>query len=104
VSLLWLQELQPITTVPPQQHKKARPPAAHCSAHLWRVPDVHGCCSEHRRAAPLYFRRVPVGCGEVFSRVRTQVIPLQLLSYHIAVMRGCHVDQPRNLAKSVTVE
>ncbi|MGK7395190.1 MAG: glutamine--fructose-6-phosphate transaminase (isomerizing) [Candidatus Cyclobacteriaceae bacterium M3_2C_046] len=32
------------------------------------------------------------------------VIPLQLLSYHIAVMRGCSVDQPRNLAKSVTVE
>ncbi len=32
------------------------------------------------------------------------VIPLQLLSYHIAVMRGCDVDQPRNLAKSVTVE
>ncbi len=32
------------------------------------------------------------------------VIPLQLLAYHIAVMRGCSVDQPRNLAKSVTVE
>jgi glucosamine--fructose-6-phosphate aminotransferase (isomerizing) len=32
------------------------------------------------------------------------VIPLQQLSYHIAVMRGCDVDQPRNLAKSVTVE
>lgn len=32
------------------------------------------------------------------------VIPFQLLSYHIAVMRGCNVDQPRNLAKSVTVE
>jgi len=32
------------------------------------------------------------------------IIPLQLLSYHIAVMRGCNVDQPRNLAKSVTVE
>ena len=32
------------------------------------------------------------------------VIPLQLFSYHIAVMRGCNVDQPRNLAKSVTVE
>ncbi len=31
-------------------------------------------------------------------------IPLQLLSYHIAIMRGCNVDQPRNLAKSVTVE
>jgi glucosamine--fructose-6-phosphate aminotransferase (isomerizing) len=32
------------------------------------------------------------------------VIPLQLLAYHIAVKRGCDVDQPRNLAKSVTVE
>ncbi|HDS06570.1 MAG TPA: glutamine--fructose-6-phosphate transaminase (isomerizing) [Bacteroides sp.] len=32
------------------------------------------------------------------------VIPLQLIAYHIAVMRGCDVDQPRNLAKSVTVE
>ena len=31
-------------------------------------------------------------------------LPLQLLSYHIALMRGCNVDQPRNLAKSVTVE
>ena len=32
------------------------------------------------------------------------VVPLQLLSYHIAVRHGCDVDQPRNLAKSVTVE
>ncbi len=32
------------------------------------------------------------------------IVPLQLLAYHIAVLRGCHVDQPRNLAKSVTVE
>ena len=32
------------------------------------------------------------------------VVPLQLISYHIALMRGCNVDQPRNLAKSVTVE
>ncbi len=31
-------------------------------------------------------------------------VPLQLIAYHIAVMRGCNVDQPRNLAKSVTVE
>ena len=31
-------------------------------------------------------------------------VPLQLLAYYIAVMRGCNVDQPRNLAKSVTVE
>jgi len=32
------------------------------------------------------------------------IIPLQLLAYHISVLRGCDVDQPRNLAKSVTVE
>jgi len=32
------------------------------------------------------------------------VIPLQLLAYYIAVRRGCDVDQPRNLAKSVTME
>ena len=32
------------------------------------------------------------------------VVPLQLLAYYIAVRRGCDVDQPRNLAKSVTVE
>jgi glutamine---fructose-6-phosphate transaminase (isomerizing) len=32
------------------------------------------------------------------------IVPLRLLAYHIAVLRGCDVDQPRNLAKSVTVE
>jgi len=41
--------------------------------------------------------------NEVFMPI-VSVIPLQLLSYHIAVLRGCSVDQPRNLAKSVTVE
>jgi glucosamine--fructose-6-phosphate aminotransferase (isomerizing) len=41
--------------------------------------------------------------SEAFSPLLT-TIPLQLLSYHIAVMRNCNVDQPRNLAKSVTVE
>ena len=40
---------------------------------------------------------------EPFTPLLT-TIPLQLLSYHIATMRGCNVDQPRNLAKSVTVE
>jgi len=40
---------------------------------------------------------------ELFSPILS-VIPLQLLAYHIATMRGCNVDQPRNLAKSVTVE
>lgn len=40
---------------------------------------------------------------EVLSPLVT-IVPLQLLSYHIAILRGCNVDQPRNLAKSVTVE
>ncbi|OYU83621.1 MAG: glutamine--fructose-6-phosphate transaminase (isomerizing) [Flavobacterium sp. BFFFF2] len=42
-------------------------------------------------------------CSDALSPILT-TIPLQLLSYHIAVARGCNVDQPRNLAKSVTVE
>lgn len=41
--------------------------------------------------------------NEILSPL-VSVIPLQLLSYHIALLRGCNVDQPRNLAKSVTVE
>ena len=43
------------------------------------------------------------GCSEMLTPLLA-VIPLQLLAYHIAVRRGCDVDQPRNLAKSVTVE
>jgi glucosamine--fructose-6-phosphate aminotransferase (isomerizing) len=49
-----------------------------------------------------YVLRVPVA-SELLTPVLT-VIPLQLLAYHIAVRRGADVDQPRNLAKSVTVE
>ena len=49
-----------------------------------------------------YVLRIPQ--TEEFLSPLLTVVPLQLLSYHIAVMRGCHVDQPRNLAKSVTVE
>ena len=40
---------------------------------------------------------------DLLSPILTSV-PLQLLAYHVAVARGCNVDQPRNLAKSVTVE
>jgi glucosamine--fructose-6-phosphate aminotransferase (isomerizing) len=45
---------------------------------------------------------VPV-CDELVSPI-VNVVPLQLFAYHVAVERGCNVDQPRNLAKSVTVE
>ena len=41
--------------------------------------------------------------SEVFSPI-VNIIPLQLLAYHVADLRGCDVDHPRNLAKSVTVE
>lgn len=49
-----------------------------------------------------YVIEVPATLDSLMPMV--SVVPLQLLSYHIAVMRGCNVDQPRNLAKSVTVE
>ncbi len=42
-------------------------------------------------------------CPEPLQPLLT-VVPLQLLAYHAAVLRGCNVDKPRNLAKSVTVE
>jgi glucosamine--fructose-6-phosphate aminotransferase (isomerizing) len=42
-------------------------------------------------------------CSELLAPI-LEIVPLQLLAYHIAVRRGCDVDQPRNLAKSVTVE
>jgi len=47
----------------------------------------------------IYIPRVPYHLTPLLS-----IIPLQLLAYHMAVLRGCDVDQPRNLAKSVTVE
>lgn len=49
-----------------------------------------------------YYIEIP-SSEELFSPLFT-VVPLQLLAYHIAINRGCNVDQPRNLAKSVTVE
>jgi glucosamine--fructose-6-phosphate aminotransferase (isomerizing) len=49
-----------------------------------------------------YIIRIP-STSELLLPV-LEVVPLQLLAYHIAVRRGCDVDQPRNLAKSVTVE
>ena len=54
------------------------------------------------RAMADHIIEVPV-TDEILSPLVT-IVPLQLLSYHIAILRGCNVDQPRNLAKSVTVE
>ena len=59
----------------------------------WRRFSIRSAISSSRcRAAP-----------ELLTPI-VMTLPLQLLAYHIAVRRGCDVDQPRNLAKSVTVE
>ena len=47
---------------------------------------------------------IPVPATNEYLLPILEVIPLQLLAYHCAVRRGCDIDQPRNLAKSVTVE
>ena len=52
--------------------------------------------------APITFSSFPPAPEELSPIL--EIVPLQLLAYHIAVRRGCDVDQPRNLAKSVTVE
>jgi glucosamine--fructose-6-phosphate aminotransferase (isomerizing) len=54
------------------------------------------------RGASDYVLEIPMA-PELYAPI-LEVVPLQLLAYHIAVRRGCDVDQPRNLAKSVTVE
>jgi glucosamine--fructose-6-phosphate aminotransferase (isomerizing) len=55
----------------------------------------------HRLLLPLLLPQVP-GTVEPLQPI-LNIVPLQLLSYHITVLRGHNVDQPRNLAKSVTV-
>ena len=62
------------------------------------------CHPEDRAAASKAHHVIEVPpCAELLAPLLT-VIPLQLLAYHAALRRGCDVDQPRNLAKSVTVE
>ena len=75
------------------QEAKAR------DSHLYGV-----VAASDKDAAELFDKVLPVpDVDELLSPVLT-VIPMQLMSYHIAAMRGLDVDQPRNLAKSVTVE
>jgi glucosamine--fructose-6-phosphate aminotransferase (isomerizing) len=62
---------------------------------------TEGYSAELRETAD-YVLEVP-RATELLSPI-LEIVPLQLLAYHIAVLRGCDVDQPRNLAKSVTVE
>ena len=67
-------------------------------------PVIAITCQSGTRAAELADDVILVPTAEEFLQPIVSVIPLQLLAYHIAVLRGCDVDKPRNLAKSVTVE
>jgi glucosamine--fructose-6-phosphate aminotransferase (isomerizing) len=62
------------------------------------------CCDGDQEVAKMADHVIPIGCSHDLLLPILEVVPLQLLAYHIAVRRGCDVDQPRNLAKSVTVE
>ena len=64
------------------------------------VSDRAGC----DRLAPLCTHTVPMPAVHPFAAPIVYAIPVQLLAYHVAVLKGTDVDQPRNLAKSVTVE
>ena len=67
-------------------------------------PVIAVVCEGDTEAARLADDVIEVPAVEEFLQPIVTVIPLQLLAYHIAVARGCDVDKPRNLAKSVTVE
>ena len=61
-------------------------------------------CEAGTRAAELADDVILVPSAADFLQPIVAAVPLQLLAYHIALHRGCDVDKPRNLAKSVTVE
>jgi glucosamine--fructose-6-phosphate aminotransferase (isomerizing) len=62
------------------------------------------CIGSDEESLALGEEKVPVpDCSEWLAPA-LDVIPLQLLAYHIALLKGCDIDKPRNLAKSVTVE
>ena len=61
-------------------------------------------CEGDTEVARLADETIEIPAVDEFLQPIVSVIPLQLLAYHIAVARGCDVDKPRNLAKSVTVE
>jgi glutamine---fructose-6-phosphate transaminase (isomerizing) len=67
-------------------------------------PVIAIVCEGDTRVADLADEVIEVPSVEDFVQPIVTVVPLQLLAYHIALLRGCDVDKPRNLAKSVTVE
>jgi glucosamine--fructose-6-phosphate aminotransferase (isomerizing) len=67
-------------------------------------PVIAVICEGDTRVTELADDVITVPTVDDFLQPIVTVIPLQLLAYHVAVLRGCDVDKPRNLAKSVTVE
>jgi glutamine---fructose-6-phosphate transaminase (isomerizing) len=67
-------------------------------------PVIAVTCQSGTRAAELADETILIPTAAEFLQPIVSAIPMQLLAYHIAVLRGCDVDKPRNLAKSVTVE
>ena len=67
-------------------------------------PVIAVVCEGDTQAAEVADEVIAIPACEDFLQPIVSIIPLQLLAYHIAVLRGCDVDKPRNLAKSVTVE
>jgi glucosamine--fructose-6-phosphate aminotransferase (isomerizing) len=67
-------------------------------------PVIAVTCQRDTEVAELADDVIQIPCVDDFLQPIITSIPLQLLAYHIAVLRGCDVDTPRNLAKSVTVE
>ena len=99
-----IDENMPVVCIAPQDHvypkivsnmQEVRARGGRIVAITSEGSDDLGHLAEHQLRIP--------ACDPLLSPVLT-VIPLQLLAYHIAVQRGCDVDRPRNLAKSVTVE
>jgi glucosamine--fructose-6-phosphate aminotransferase (isomerizing) len=62
------------------------------------------CIGSDEAALKLADERVEVPASSEWLAPLLNVIPLQLVAYHMAALKGCDIDKPRNLAKSVTVE
>jgi glucosamine--fructose-6-phosphate aminotransferase (isomerizing) len=69
-----------------------------------RGPVIAIACESDDKIAKLADDVIYVPDVDEYLQPLVTSIPLQLLAYHIAILRGCNVDRPRNLAKSVTVE
>ena len=99
-----IDEMMPVVVIAPYDHtyEKVLSNIQEVKARKGKVIIVTDHVNDELEKLADYLIAVPKTHNDVFPLLAS--IPLQLLAYHIAVLRGCNVDQPRNLAKSVTVE